>query len=90
MNLKTSILILSGSSLLAVALFLIASYLRSQVALLNLALSSPTLDAPGFMMLLTGLQSLTTGSLFLAVFAYLLLRFGISLLLLGCSRRVRL
>lgn len=90
MNLKASFLILSGLASLNFALYLIVSHLRSQMALLNLALSSPTLDASGFMRLANGLQSLAVWSLLLTVFAYLLLRFGVSLLLLGCSGRLRL
>jgi len=87
MNLKASFLTLSGSASLNLALYLI---LRSQVALLNFALSSPTLDASGFMRLANSLQSLAVWSLLLTVLAYLLLRFGVSLLLLGCSGRLRL
>lgn len=90
MNLKASFLTLSGLASLNFALYLIISHLRSQVALLNFALSSPTLDASGFIRLANGLQSLAVWSLLLTVFAYLLLRFGVSLLLLGCLGRLRL
>ena len=90
MNLKASFLTLSGSVSLNLALYLIVSHLRRQVMLLGIALSSPTLDASGFMRLANGLQSLAVWSLLLTVLAYLLLRFGVSLLLLGCSGRLRL
>ncbi|RLI07587.1 hypothetical protein DRO24_02730 [Candidatus Bathyarchaeota archaeon] len=90
MNLKASFLTFSGLVFLNFALYLIVSHLRSQVALLSFALSSPTLDASGFMRLANGLQSLAVSSLLLTVFTYLLLRFGVSLLLLGCSGRLRL
>jgi len=90
MNLKVSFLTFSGLVFLNFALHLIISHLRSQVALLSFALSSPTLDASGFMRLANSLQSLAVSSLLLTVFTYLLLRFGISLLLLGCSGRLRL
>ena len=84
---RSPLLTLSGFSLLNLAFYLIASHLRRQVALLSLSVGSSSI---GFMSLLMGLQSLAVGSLLTIISAYLLLRFGVSLILLGCSGRGRL
>jgi hypothetical protein len=90
MTLKSSFLTLSGSTLLNLGFYFIASHLKRQVALLNLALSSPSFDVAGLARLFIGLQSLAGVSLLTLVSSYLLFRFGVFLLLLGCSGRGRL
>lgn len=90
MSHKSLFLTFSGFALLNLGIYLLASHLKHQVVLIGLAWNSLSLDVAGFVELLIDLQSLGVASLFVLISTYLVLRFGVSLLLLGCSGRGRL